>query len=155
MTQPPKKKAIESSVTSVENILQQRLSRRQALGRGAAIAIGAGVVVVGAAGYLAYVSTQGTPTSTTTTSTASSSSSTSSTLSTSSTSSTTSSTSSTLSSSTSSASSMTVPSTQVHFDVWPFRPDLVQKGVDHYNSEMVENVKLDVISASYTSVVET
>jgi hypothetical protein len=50
---------------------------------------------------------------------------------------------------------MTVPSTQVHFDVWPFRPDLVQKGVDHYNKEMVENVKLDVISASYTSVVET
>src|SRR5439155_10913382 len=68
MTQPAKKKVWENSPNYVENILNQRVSRRQALGRGAAIAIGVGVVVVGAAGYLAYQSSQGGPTTSTTTS---------------------------------------------------------------------------------------
>ncbi len=169
MTQPPKKKAFEdsvNSVNSVENILNQKLSRRQALGRGAAIAIGAGVVVVGAAGYLAYVSTQGGTVSTTTqtstvppTTITATSTSTVAPSTVTLTSTTTASTSSTATSIVSGVyaypPTWTKPSKVVKFDVWNFRPDLVQKSVDFYNLQYNENATVELISQNYFAVVET
>ncbi|MCS4540692.1 MAG: extracellular solute-binding protein, partial [Thaumarchaeota archaeon] len=51
---------------SVEKVLNSRITRRQAIGKGAAAAIGAGIVIVaGGAGYYALTSQPGAPTTTT------------------------------------------------------------------------------------------
>lgn len=147
-----KKKLSEVPLNSVENnsiqnLFNQKITRRQALGKGAAVAIGAGVVVVGAAGYLAYVSQSGSaPTGVTTTAVTSSAPPTSSV---------------TIASSTTSSGtgapweSGPPPSTPVKLDIWAFRPDLVQLGVNRFNEQMNENGKLETVTANYTSAIQT
>jgi len=40
------------------------------------------------------------------------------------------------------------------FNIWPYRPDLVQISVDHFNKEHNENLQLGVISANYFGELE-
>lgn len=70
MSRPQKKVPKDSENSqfkeSVEKVLNSRITRRQAIGKGAAAAIGAGVVIVaGAAGYYALTSQPGAQTTTT------------------------------------------------------------------------------------------
>ena len=126
---------------SVQNPFNQKITRRQALGKGAAVAIGAGVVVVGAAGYLAYVSQGGqAPTGVTTAVTTSAPPT------------------SSVAITTASAApweSGPPPSTPVKLDIWAFRPDLVQLGVDRFNEQMNENGKLETVTANYAAAIQT
>lgn len=129
---------------SVQNLFNQKITRRQALGKGATVAIGAGVVVVGAAGYLAYISQGGqAPTAVTTSVTTSAPPTTSVTIS---------------SATTATGASWETgprPSTPVKLDIWAFRPDLVQLGVDRFNEQMNENGKLETVTANYAAAIQT
>src|SRR5438552_834458 len=142
---------VPENALPVSSALDQRISRRQALSTGAKAGIGvAAVVIVGAAGYIAYTASQTTSTTTpsssvSTTPTSSSSGGTSSTSSGPTAVSTFTGTDTTWSgvSSTGSASWVyywPTPSSKVNYDQWAFRSDLVQLGVSRYQEQMNENI---------------
>ncbi len=132
---------------SIQNIVNQKITRRQALGKSAAVAIGAGVVVVGAAGYLAYVSQSAPAPAAVTTSAVTSSAPP--------TSSVTIASSSTATGTAAPWESGPAPSTPVKIDIWAFRPDLVQLGVNRLKQQMNENVKLETVTGNYSASIET